>query len=251
VAVEHLMIEFRANRLNTRSEQFKKETSAHRTLLEKLTGATSSGDQASADADTDGRPADDSAGGSSRGASSNSGGDTGTAGARPAGASTSGTSGSGGAGQSTGDASGSRGPNHPDTKATLSLSGLDYTTHTSQNLQRRYHELRKVNLKETPVAAALLLRSVLETTIKFHFEGSATPAVGQLSDTVKAVATAYGREKALKHSITMIQSGGTKVPASAQWFNVISHSADLVVEAKQVREAFGLIEPLLRHLLRP
>ena len=106
-------------------------------------------------------------------------------------------------------------------------------------------------LQRAALAAALLLRSVLETTIKFHFEGSSTPASGELSKTIAIVVATYGSDKSLRHSINQIQSGGSGKPGSVQWYNVASHSAELVVNAQQVREAFGLAEPLLRHLLRP
>lgn len=245
-ATEHLMIEFRAKRLNTRSPEFKKATPEHAVLLAKLTATSDDPGQDEADESTDQETTD--------------GQDPGGASGEPGGSGT--PSGGGAPGQGSGDgaqdkeqdaggAAGGRGPNHPETKATLSLNGLDYTTHTSANLQRRYHELRKVNLKETPVAAALLLRSVLETTIKFHFEGTASPAEGQLAKTIGVVFAAYGAKKSLQHSINSIRSAGAGVPGSVQWFNVASHSADLVVDAKQVHAAYGLLEPLLRHLLRP
>lgn len=258
-AVEYLMVEFRAKRLNTRSPEFKKSTEAHATLLAKLTGLSLGETDASVSDDLDAQdhPTDaDDRGDAAPGDGSQNGSNDGPAAPAPGGSASStsneGTRGGfGSAGQGPGGATNTRGPNHPETKTTLSLSGLDYTNHTSTNLQRRYHELRKMNLKETPVAAALLLRSVLETTIKFHFEGTATPAVGQLSETIKTVVSAYGQVRALKHSIGRIQSGGDATPGSVQWFNLASHSADLVVDAKQVHQAYGLVEPLLRHLLRP
>ncbi|EGD43167.1 hypothetical protein NBCG_02521 [Nocardioidaceae bacterium Broad-1] len=259
-AVEYLMVEFRAKRLSTRSPEFKKSTEAHVILLAKLTGI-SLDDRADADISNDHDSPDHSDDTGVQGDAGPGDGDpTGTVEEAPApdssdDASDESDDGAGGGsvrtGQGPGDATNVRGPNRPETKATLSLSGLDYSTHTSTNLQRRYQELRRVNLKETPVAAALLLRSVLETTIKFHFEGTATPAVGQLSDTIKTVVSAYGKVRALQNSISRIQSGGSAVPGSVQWFNLASHSADLVVDAKQVHQAYSLVEPLLRHLLRP
>jgi hypothetical protein len=245
-ATEHLMIEFRAKRLNTRSPEFKKTTPEHAVLLAKLTGTSDDRDQDEVDDSTDQKTTDGQTQGGTSGEPGGS--DSPSEGSAP------GQTGGAGAQdkeQDAGGAAGGRGPNHPETRATLSLNGLDYTTHTSANLQRRYHELRKVSLRETPVAAALLLRSVLETTIKFHFEGTATPAVGPLGETMKVVVAAYGKTKSLQHSINRIQSGGTGLPGSAQWFNLTSHSADLVVDAKQVHMAYGLLEPLLRHLLRP
>lgn len=245
-ATEFLMVEFRAKRLNTRSPEFKKMTSEHAELLTKLTGISDDPGQDEADSSADRQPADGRAAGD---ATDGAGGSN----TPPGGGATGEGSGDGkrDGDQDRDGAAGVRGPNHPETRATLSLNGLDYTNHTSTNLQRRYHELRKVSLKETPVAAALLLRSVLETTIKFHFEGTKTPAVGQLSEVIKVVVAAYGKTKGLQHSINRIQSGGTGVPGSAQWFNLASHSADLVIDSKQVHTAYALLEPLLRHLLRP
>lgn len=258
-AVEYLMIEFRAKRLSTRSPEFKKTTDAHATLLAKLTGISLDEADVSGSDDLDGQvhpnhadDQDDAAPGDGDQYGSNDGPATPAQGDSATGRSDEGT---GGrfvrTGQGPGSATNVRGPNHPETKTYLSLSGLDYDTYASTNLQRRYQELRKVSLKDNPVAAALLLRSVLETTIKFHFEGTATPAVGQLAKTITVVAAAYGKEKALRHSISRIQSGGDAVPGSVQWFNLASHSADLLVDAKQVHQAYGLAEPLLRHLLRP
>ena len=145
---------------------------------------------------------------------------------------------------------GSRGPNHPDTKDTLDLSGLDYEN-APLNLKLRYFELRKISLSNLPIAAAILMRSVLEATIKVHFEGSPTPATGQLSDVFKRVVQAYGQEKSLKSGISAIQSGNAHKHGSIQWFNLIAHSADASVSADDVRQAWKVVNPLLRRLLRP
>lgn len=145
---------------------------------------------------------------------------------------------------------GSRGPNHPDTKDTLDLSGLDYEN-APLNLKLRYFELRRINLGNLPIASAILLRSVLEATIKVHFEGSATPATGELSAVFKVVAQTYGSEKTLKSTIGAIQSGNAHKHGSIQWFNLIAHSADASVTAEDVRQAWKVVNPLLRRLLRP
>lgn len=95
------------------------------------------------------------------------------------------------------------------------------------------------------------MRSILETTIKFHFESSSTPAVGQLSDTFKQVANFYGKEKSIKSTIATIQSGNAHKHGSIQWFNLVTHSADASVSADDVRQAWRVVNPLLRRLLRP
>lgn len=143
-----------------------------------------------------------------------------------------------------------RGPNHPDTKNTLDLSGLDYEK-TPYNLKLRYYELKKININNFPISAVILMRSVLESTIKNHFEGSDTPVSGELSKIFKQVTQSYSSNKSLKSNIDSIQSGKACKYGSIKWFNLITHSADASVEPEDVRAAWKLVNPLLRHLLRP
>ena len=95
------------------------------------------------------------------------------------------------------------------------------------------------------------MRSVLEATIKVHFEGSATPATGELSAVFRQVVQVYGKERSLKSGIDAIQSGNAHKHGSIQWFNLIAHSADASVSADDVRQAWRVVSPLLRRLLRP
>lgn len=238
-AVEQLMTQFRAKRLNTRSDEFKKGTPEHQSLLESLTGTAPTATSPAVSDARVGDPSEPALGEESPAVTGDphQAGGTGAEDGLPK-------------AEQPAQIASPRGPNHPNTKS-LSLAGLDYGSGASHNLQLRYQELRKIDLKETPAAAAMLLRSVLETTIKFHFEGTSTPATGALDDSFKLVVTAYGKQKALQHSIARIRNGGTTAPGSVQWFNVASHSAELVVDAQQVRDAYSLLEPVLRRLLRP
>ncbi|MEO7285925.1 MAG: hypothetical protein ABI140_03295 [Jatrophihabitantaceae bacterium] len=234
-AVEYLMTQFRAGDLNTRSAAFRKDTPENTDLINRLWGRTPGGSAGgSADDDSGAPPGDDSS-------------ETGGGGADGPG------HGAGAAGSNNegGDNAGGRGPNHPDTKDKLDLAGLDYWTHTSTNLQLRYQELRRLSLGEFPIAAAVLLRTVLETTIKFHFEAAAVPVTGELSQVFKLVASTYGKEKALRQPIGRIESGQASTQGSIQWFNLAAHSADVVITAQDVREAFRTVHPVLRRLLRP
>lgn len=95
------------------------------------------------------------------------------------------------------------------------------------------------------------MRSVLEATIKVHFENSATPATGELNTVFKIVKDTYYKEKALRQSIDVIDSGGANRPGSIQWFNLITHSADALVCADDVRQAWSVVSPLIRRLLLP
>lgn len=191
-AVEHPMVEFRADRLNTRSAEFGKETPQLAALLAILTGV--SVDPDSGDPDPDRDPVDPAPGDPTP--EDPDGGD-------PEGPGDPGAGPGGPGGPPPGDP---RGPNHPDTKDRLVLTGLDFTTHASVNLQNRYHELKALQLSRTPVAAAMLLRAVLESTIKFHFEGTATPAHGQLKDCMAVVRKTYGKEPTAREAINKIDS---------------------------------------------
>lgn len=143
---------------------------------------------------------------------------------------------------------GSRGPNHPDTKDKLDLTGLSYDR-AHPNLKLRYFELRSINIGSHPMSATILLRSVLESTIKWHFESSPTPVRGQLNEVFKQVVASYGQAKALRATIQTIQSGDVQKHGSIPWFNLIAHSADAVVWKDDVHKAWRVVNPLLRFLL--
>lgn len=246
-ALEYLVNEFRAERLNTRAPEFKKKHEAHQRLLAALEARRSSADEA----------ADPDDGMTSGGAYPN-GAAAGTGAGEPHGGSSSGAQGSGpgasgtGAGPAPGgsEGSGPRGPNHPDTKATLSTAGLDLSN-IPVGLQKRYREIRNLKVKEVPLAAAVHLRTVLETTAKFHFESTDTPASGELTAVMGVVHAAYASEKPIKHQLNTIRNSPISTPGSVQWFNHAAHSTDPTgVSDRHVREAWELIVPVLRRLLR-
>lgn len=237
-ALEYLVGEFRAGRLNTRSPEFKKRSDQHQPFVDRLNGVsapsvTASTQPSTPSATTIGLPP-------SSGIAIPSNNAPGSGGGAPAQPSPSDAAGGGR----------SRGPNHPDTKDTLDLSGLDYEN-VPLNLKLRYFELRKIALGNLPISAAILMRSVLEATIKVHFEGSANPVTGELSTVFKEVASSYGQDKSLRSTIGAIQSGNAHKHGSIQWFNLLAHSADASVTAQDVRQAWKVVSPLLRRLLRP
>lgn len=141
-----------------------------------------------------------------------------------------------------------RGPNHPDSRPFLDLTAIGYDA-APLNLKLRYHELRRLNIQDTPIATAIFMRSILESTIKIHFEGSATPAAGELKAVIAIVDAAYGRDRSLKSVIGKIRSGDIDDPGSVTWFNMLAHGADEIVDAEAVRRAWTVVNPLLRRLL--
>lgn len=242
-ALEYLVGEFRADRLNTRSPEFKKASGdQHKQFVDRLKAASSRIQTSEA-----AQPSAPAAQPSSASLPPTAGGN---AAAGAGNASPSGPAGNSSLGPDSSSARGSRGPNHPDTKDTLDMSGLGYED-APLNLKHRYIELRKISLSDLPIAASILMRSILESTIKIHFEGTATPVSGELRNVFKQVAQSYGQEKALKATINTIQSGDFHKHGSIQWFNLIAHSADASVTAQDVRQAWRVVNPLLRYLIRP
>jgi hypothetical protein len=225
-ALEYLVGEFRANRLNTRSKEFKESAEEHQDLVRRLRGRDKSAATASEDSSNAESTSEDSSNAESDAAATPS------------------TDGS----SQAADPPASRGPNHPDTKSRLDFSDVDYGS-TPVTLQRRYHELRRINITDFPISTAILLRAVFEMTIKWHFEANPTPASGQLRDTFKSVVTAYGKKpKALNGAIRAIESG--RQPGSIEWFNAAAHDFNAGIPATDVRQAWERVNPVLRHLLR-
>lgn len=235
--LEYLMSGFRAGRFNTRSPEFKAGSEEQKTLLAHLTGVVIPTEDAGDERDNHGSGGDSGDGSDGESSGGTDGGSGGTDGGS-GGGSDSGTGGGGG-----------RGPNDPDTHQGLSVAGMPVEGLPS-NLQKRVLELRKVNVKKTPAAAAMLLRSVLETTIKWHFDATATPVSGMLGEIFPTVVTTYGKQRSLRDTVNTIQSGGVNQPGSVKWFNARSHNPHLEVKEADVRSAYALVQQLLIRLMR-
>ena len=248
-ALEYLVSEFRANRLNTRSDAFKKGHQAGDQLLARLTGVGSARIDATSSA---GASFTNSSGAINSGDGADHGQTAG--GSIPAVAPPSGderNEGKGGGSDiGTSPSPTMRGPNRPDTKKSLDLSGVDYTS-VPVGLKRRYIELRSIEVQQFPAATAMLMRAVLESTIKWHYETRGSRVSGQLGDVMKRVRGEYEKVGGLTDSVRVISSGAADRPGSASWFNMASHSADFVIHDGDVRRAWEQIVPLIRHLLLP
>lgn len=147
-----------------------------------------------------------------------------------------------------------RGPNNPETKKNLDFSGIDETT-LPLPLKHRVRELRRVDVTEFPAAAAMLMRSVLEAATKEHYGvKSGKEATGMLSTVMTRVTTDYGKDGHLAHAISTINrigKGASTTPGTGEWFNLVTHSVSIDVNAKQVHGAWRVVFPLVRFLLKP
>jgi hypothetical protein len=229
-ALEYLVGEFRAERLNTRSPEFRRGTEMQAALIARLEGREPASSPAEDDDVTGGAgsgedPADHGGPGSTGGRAGSSGSDGGSAG-----------------NGSESRSQGGRGPNHPDTRPTLDLSGLAYSD-THVNLHRRYQELRKLEVEAVPIATAMVMRSVLESTIKWHYEATDQRAHGELKQVFTRVKDDYIGDPALRSAIGKVHSGGASQPGSITWFNGIVHDGDAAPSASEVRMAWNLSSP--------
>lgn len=249
-ALERLVGLFESNELNTR--KFPKRTSDSyddemRLLVAKLidgmgtTSNTPRPDTAS----------DNSSGGSETGR----GGEAGSSRAgteKGSSASTGSGSGQGsGANASPGGGAG-RGPNSTDTLKSLHIT-IDYA-HAPIGLRKRLHELRSLDLNTYPVAAAILMRSAVEASIKWHFTSRGTSASGELGSVIREVDKAYYKShRPLRNVIDLLKDDSAKNlrPGSLRWFNMAAHDANHAMDAQGVRNAWHNVEHFVGFMLTP
>lgn len=291
-ALIYLLEQFRAGSLNTRSpELLARREKDHAKFAEKLRlmVAGAAGGPATANGPNVGDPAEGGVAPSGQpGAGKPSTADTATGpdghpatGATPRGTATpSGGTGSSGAVPTTvGGAAASpgvagspepaapplqRGPNRGDTRVNLNMDGFIYKG-SSSGLQRRFEELRSLNVKVYPNAAHDLLRTVLECSIKDYFAAkarqSATQAataqapkkVKMLNDCIEDLARAYQSDQRMTNLINMIKRNGrmsaTQFAGTAASLNASNHEPDLFFDAKDVHEAWDKIKPILAEIV--
>ncbi|BCN51260.1 hypothetical protein RE9416_45610 [Prescottella equi] len=148
----------------------------------------------------------------------------------------------------------SRGPNNPETKATLDFSGFDEES-LPVPLKHRVRELRRIRVYDFPAAAAMLMRSVLEAAIKEHYGIKYGPEVsGTLGKVMEKVTSDYASNGTLSHAISTInhtKKGASTKPGTGEWFNLVAHSVNIDADGTQVHQAWRVVLPLVRFLLQP
>lgn len=153
--------------------------------------------------------------------------------------------------ESSSDRSG-RGPTNPELLVNLVTTGVDERT-LPANLRYRWRELRRINVVDFPASATMLMRSVVEASVKEHFGmGNGIDVTGMLSQVMVRVTSEYGSNGQLAHSIATINRGkkdASTVPGTGQWFNVVAHSVNTDVTGQQVHQAWKVVFPLVRFLL--
>lgn len=242
--LEFIVNEFRSGRLNTRSLRLKKDSEEHSVFIRRMQtlrdsdgangDAENGGDSASGSEDTD-NPKEAPDAGTSKKASNEAGSDGDRRG--------SGTK----RNEDAGDGKSGRGPNHPDTKKKLDLTGVPYEN-APIGLKKRYFELRQISVIEFPISAVMLMRSILETSIKSRYEASGG-ASGELKAAFRKVKDEFANDKSMTASINAINDGKAEKPGSIAWFNMVAHDPNMTLRPEDVRSAWEKVMPVLRRLL--
>ena len=145
-----------------------------------------------------------------------------------------------------------RGPARPGTQVHLNTTGVDERA-LPVTLQHRWRELRQINVKDFPPAATMLMRSLIEASIKEHFGlGNGIEVTGMLSQVMVRVTSEYKTNGQLSHAIATlnrVKNDASTVPGSGRWFNLVSHSVNTDVTGEQVHQAWRVVFPLVRFML--
>jgi len=145
-----------------------------------------------------------------------------------------------------------RGPSRPDLLVNLNMAGVEERT-LPTTLQHRWRELRLINVRDFPAAATMLMRSLVEASIKEHFGlGNGIEVTGTLGEVMERVTSEYGANGQLAHAISTLNRSkreASTVPGSGQWFNLVSHSVNVDVTGTQVHQAWKVVFPLVRFML--
>lgn len=144
-------------------------------------------------------------------------------------------------------------PNDPDTRKRLTIT-VNYVS-ASTGIQKRFSELRKLAVAETPIAAAVLIRSIIEASIKFHFSRlpQSKNVSGELGPVMRVVKETYGKEPSLRNVIDLLNNNSSNPlrPGSLRWFNNAAHDANFSVREQEVRDAWQQVEPIIQFMLKP
>jgi hypothetical protein len=238
--LERLLRGFQSGELSTRRVLDKRASQPYRDLLDELRSLH----EPAIDA-----PDPEPTPGTARGGGPTSGPESGGGNGGEPGAGSSGTSVGLPPAAPTGPGGSTRGPNHPDTHDKLSLEGVDLIP-VPEAFHARLYELRTISLKNHPVAATMLLRSVIESAVKEHFAQRNQTVTGELGRAVDALSKAYGATRPVDGPIALLKNARGSKPGSLNWFNGPTHSMHVSVTPAEIHQAWRELLPLLRFLLQ-
>ena len=150
-----------------------------------------------------------------------------------------------------------RGPNRGDTRVRLNMDGFVYAG-TSRGLERRYEELRRINVSDYPNAAHDLLRTILECSIKEMrrvkgaVEQRRAPTLGTQIDWLLQE---YQTEKnnRMVGLVSRLKKTGKmnsdQLLQSSDALNFTNHEPDFFMEPRDVHAAWDHLKPILTEIV--
>ncbi|TCU42694.1 hypothetical protein EDF52_12411 [Curtobacterium sp. PhB42] len=148
-----------------------------------------------------------------------------------------------------------RGPNRSETRIRLAMEPIDWSPEVP-GLHRRLMELRMLNVVEFPHAGMLLVRSVLECTIK-HFLRTVPNAAQQrggdtLGPALSALQTHFASDRRMTALLSRVNKTGQmsqdQFVGSLGGFNAATHEPGIVVFGPDVHRAWDTVKPILQQL---
>jgi hypothetical protein len=147
-----------------------------------------------------------------------------------------------------------RGSNLQSTQATLDVTGIYDEGVLTGNFKDRLRELRSIDVQRYPASSSMLLRSVVEEAVRDHYRRKRKPFPhkARLESMVQRMQHDYNSEGEVVRAVNRLRlpAADQKV-GSLDWFNTISHTVDVTVVGKDVHEAWGELQSLVRFMLRP
>lgn len=150
-----------------------------------------------------------------------------------------------------------RGPNRGDTRVRLNMDGFVYAG-TSRGLERRYEELRRINVSDYPNATHDLLRTVLECSIKEMrrskgvVESRRAPTIGPLIDWLLQHYQTKKNERMVGLVSRLKKTGrmnSDQLLQSSDSLNFTNHEPDFFVESREVHAAWDHLKPILTEIV--
>lgn len=244
-ALEHLLNRFRDGSLNTRSHEFRECSDENRDLIRTLQNLAEiePAVEQTADADIDTAPGTSQTSSSYLPNSVSTNSETKVE-AQPDNYSDTSAEDA----TAPGTVSTTRGPNSLNSVKFLPLEGIEYRE-LPTNLRSRFQELRSLDFRACPLAAAIALRAILETSIKYHFEHRQQSDRRDLKEVFTEFTDAYKHLPALKNEINRIGTGSSSSPGSIYWFNLMAHGVDSNATPTDILEAWSRMSGILRHIV--
>ncbi len=122
------------------------------------------------------------------------------------------------------------------------------------NMKILFIELENINARNFPLAASMLMRSLLESVVKFYLppdesgkQGGRLPTLGQLFQYINRE---FGGEGSpIGSGVSRIFSGRSHNPGSVKWFNAVTHDYEFVPDLADVHNAWSVVYPVINHLI--